>query len=246
MYRSIRLLPKRGKEPYVSLYKLLGFYPYNIELYQQALLHKSSSIRLKNGEWINNERLEFLGDAVLSAIVSDFVFKRYESEKEGFLTTVRSRIVQRETLNKFALNIGLDKLIKTATTNKTHHTYVYGNALEALIGAIYLDEGYKVAQKFIHEKLVMSFLDIDKEVKREKNFKSRLIEWGQKSKVGIVFRELDSVRDSDGNLIFKFQVLVDDKMYGEGTGYTKKEAQQQAAKVAMKKVKAGSLPQDGE
>ncbi|MFV0340876.1 MAG: ribonuclease III domain-containing protein, partial [Parachlamydiaceae bacterium] len=117
IYRKVRLLHKKGKEPYVSFFKICGFYPYNITLYEQALLHKSSSIKMKDGRWINNERLEFLGDAILDAIVADIVFKEFEFKKEGFLTNMRSKIVQRETLNKLALDLGIDKLVKTSTRN---------------------------------------------------------------------------------------------------------------------------------
>lgn len=197
IYRNIRLLPKRGKEPYVSFYRILNFYPYNITLYEQALLHKSSSIKMKDGRWINNERLEFLGDAILDAIVADIVFKEFEYKKEGFLTNVRSKIVQRETLNKLALDLGLDKLIKTSAKNTTHKTHMYGNALEALIGAIYLDQGYRKAKSFVYERLIVERLNMDSVVHKEGNYKSRLIEWGQKNKIGITFELLDATVDED-------------------------------------------------
>ncbi len=117
IYRNVRLFPRRGREPYVSFYKILHFYPHNLTLYNQALLHKSSSIKLKDGKWINNERLEFLGDAILDAIVADIVYKEFEYKKEGFLTDMRSKIVKRETLNNLALELGLNKLIKTSAQN---------------------------------------------------------------------------------------------------------------------------------
>ena len=176
LYRTIRLFPKRGKEPFVSFYKILNFYPYNITLYEQAVLHKSSSIKLKDGRWINNERLEFLGDAILDAIVADIVFKEFEYKKEGFLTNMRSKIVQRETLNKLALDLGLDKLIKYSAKTANHKTHMYGNALEALIRAIYLEQGYRVAKKFVHERLIKELLKMESVVNQEINFNSRLIE----------------------------------------------------------------------
>jgi len=236
IYRGIRLLPKRGKEPYVSFYKIFGFYPYNITLYEQALLHKSSSIKLKDGKWINNERLEFLGDAILDAIVADIVFKEFEYKKEGFLTNMRSKIVQRETLNKLALELGIDKLIKTSARNTTPNTHMYGNALEALIGAIYLDQGYRVSKKFVLERLIKEHLNIDTVAEQEANYKSRLIEWSQKQKISVSFDLVDSFVDENNTPIFKTAVVILGEQAGLGTGYSKKESQQKAAKEAFNKL----------
>lgn len=236
IYRNIRLLPKRGKEPYVSFYKIFGFYPYNITLYEQALLHKSSSIKMKDGRWINNERLEFLGDAILDAIVADIVFKQFEYKKEGFLTNMRSKIVQRETLNKLALELGIDKLIKTSARNTTPNTHMYGNALEALIGAIYLDQGYRVSKRFIYERLIQKHLNIDTVAELEANYKSRLIEWSQKQKISVSFDLIDSFVDENNTPIFKTAVVILGEQAGLGTGYSKKESQQKAAKEAFNKL----------
>lgn len=236
IYCNIRLLPKKRKEPYVSFYKILNFYPYNITLYQQAVLHKSSSIKLKDGRWINNERLEFLGDAILDAVVADIVFKEFEYKKEGFLTNMRSKIVQRETLNKLALDLGLDKLIKTSAKNIGHKTHMYGNALEALIGAIYLDQGYRVTKKFVYERLITGLLNMESVIQQEVNFKSRLIEWCQKNKMPVEFRLLESFLDEDNNPIFVTSAFVYDKELGRGKGYSKKESHQKAAEQAMDKI----------
>lgn len=240
IYRGIRLLPKRGKEPYVSFSKILGFCPYNITLYDQALLHKSSSIKLKDGRWINNERLEFLGDAILDAIVADIVFKEFEYKKEGFLTNMRSKIVQRETLNKLALEIGIDKLIKSSTRNTTPNTHMYGNALEALIGAIYLDQGYRAAKRFVFEKLIQQHLNIETVAELEANYKSRLIEWSQKQKISVSFDLIDSFVDENNTPIFKTAVVILGEQAGVGTGYSKKESQQKAAKEAFNKLQRNS------
>ena len=236
LYRKIRLLPHRGKEPYLSFYNILNFYPYNITLYEQALLHKSSSIKLKDGRWINNERLEFLGDAILDAIVADIVFKEFEYKKEGFLTNMRSKIVQRETLNKLALDLGLDRLIKTSTKNINHKTHMYGNALEALIGAIYLDQGYRVAKRFVHEQLILQYLNIDSVANQEINFKSRLIEWGQKCKIPIEFQLVESTIDATNTPMFTSIVVIYELEVGRGIGFSKKESQQKAAEAAMNKI----------
>jgi len=236
LYRNIRLFPKRKKEPYVSFYRILNFYPHNITLYEQALLHKSSSIRLKDGKWINNERLEFLGDAILDAIVADIVFKEFEYKKEGFLTNLRSKIVQRETLNKLALDLGVDKLIKTSAKNTSHKTHMYGNALEALIGAIYLDQGYRVAKRFVHERLIVERLNMDSVIRQEVNFKSRLIEWGQKNKIDINFELLEYFTDNENNPVFQSAVYIYGEQIGVGSGYSKKESQQNAAKMAYLRI----------
>lgn len=235
LYRWIRLLPKRRKEPYLALYKILGFYPYNITLYSQALVHKSSSIRMKGGRWINNERLEFLGDAILDAIVADIVFKEFEYKKEGFLTNMRSRIVQRETLNKLALELGLDKLVKTSTPKKTTNpnTHVYGNALEALIGAIYLDQGYRAAKKFVLERLIKQHMNIDTVAENDENYKSRLIEWGQKNRVEVDFVLLDSKIDQNNVSTFLTAAIVNGEELGRGYGSSKKESHQRAAEEAL-------------
>lgn len=236
LYRTIRLLPRKRKEPYVSFYRILGFYPFNIKIYEQALVHKSSSIKLNNGKWINNERLEFLGDAILDAIVADIVFKEFEYRKEGFLTNMRARIVQRETLNKLALSLGLDKLVKTSTRN-TQNTHMYGNALEALIGAIYLDQGYRVAKGFVKERLINQYLNIDKVAAEDENYKSRFIEWGQKQKVPVGFELLNSYVDSRNETTFKSSALVFNISVGIGKGRSKKESQQRAAAIALEHLK---------
>nr|WP_199318987.1 ribonuclease III [Dysgonomonas sp. BGC7] len=214
----------------------MGFYPYNITLYEQALLHKSSSIKLKDGRWINNERLEFLGDAILDAIVADIVFKEFEYKKEGFLTNIRSKIVQRETLNKLALELGIDKLVKTSTKNTTPNTHMYGNALEALIGAIYLDQGYRIAKSFVYECLIQQHLNIETVAEQEANYKSRLIEWSQKQKISVSFDLLDSFVDENNAPVFKTAVLILGEQAGLGSGYSKKESQQKAAKEAFNKL----------
>lgn len=130
---KIRLLFHKDRKSYLCFYKILGFYPRNIQVYQQALLHKSTSLRSEKGRPLNNERLEFLGDAILDAIVGDIVYRHFEGRREGFLTNTRSKIVQRDTLNKLAVEIGLDKLVKSSTRSSSHNSYMYGNAFVALV-----------------------------------------------------------------------------------------------------------------
>ena len=235
--RKVRAIPHKGKEPYFSFYKMLGFYPDKIDLYQEALTHRSSSMRSNSGKWVNNERLEFLGDAILDAIVADILYKKFENKKEGFLTSTRSRIVQRETLNKIAVEIGLDKIITSSTRNLAHNTNIYGDALEALIGAIYLDQGYRVAKKFVFETLIKQHINMDVVLKSEVDFKSRLIEWGQKYKVEVGFEVTESTFDEQNNPVFESRVIVGGIELGSGKGYSKKESHQKAAKKAIKKLR---------
>lgn len=234
---KIRLLFRKDKESYFCFYKILGFYPRNIQLYQQALLHKSTSIRSEKGRPLNNERLEFLGDAILDAIVGDIVYKHFEGRREGFLTNTRSKIVQRETLNKLAVEIGLDKLVKYSTRSSSHNSYMYGNAFEAFIGAIYLDQGYERCKRFMEEKIFKNYIDLDKMSRKEVNFKSKLIEWSQKSKVEVSFELIEQFLDEDYNPMFHTEIRIESISAGKGTGYSKKESQQNAAQAALKKIK---------
>lgn len=233
---EIRLLFRKDKESYLCFYKMLGFYPRNIEIYQQALLHKSSSVKAK-GRLLNNERLEFLGDAILDAVVADIVYKRFEGKREGFLTNTRSKIVQRETLNRIAVQIGLDKLIKYTTRQSSHNSYMCGNAFEALVGAIYLDRGYETCKFFMEERIIKPYLNLDKLSRKEVNFKSKLIEWGQKNRFLIEFNLLEQSVDEDQNPIFETQVIVEQVPAGQGKGYSKKESQQEAAHETLDKIK---------
>ena len=234
---KIRLLFRKDKESYFCFYKILGFYPRNIQLYQQALLHKSTSIRSEKGRPLKNERLEFLGDAILDAIVGDIVYKHFEGRREGFLTNTRSKIVQRETLNKLAVEIGLDKLVKYSTRSSSHNSYMYGNAFEAFIGAIYLDQGYERCKRFMEEKIFKNYIDLDKMSRKEVNFKSKLIEWSQKSKVEVSFELIEQFLDEDYNPMFHTEIRIEGISAGKGTGYSKKESQQNAAQAALKKIK---------
>ena len=233
---EIRLLFRKDKESYLCFYKILGFYPRNIEIYQQALLHKSSSVKAK-GRLLNNERLEFLGDAILDAVVADIVYKRFEGKREGFLTNTRSKIVQRETLNQIAVKIGLDKLIKYTTRQSSHNSYMCGNAFEALVGAIYLDRGYATCKFFMEERIIKPYLNLEKLSRKEVNFKSKLIEWSQKNKFCVEFNLIEQSLDSDQNPIFETQITVENIPAGTGKGYSKKESQQEAAHATLTKIK---------
>lgn len=237
LHNAIRLLRTRGKEPYFSLSKILGFYPDNLDLYEMALLHKSSSIETDDGKWLNNERLEFLGDGILDGVVADIVYKRYPNKREGFLTDARSKIVQRETMNRIAVQLGLDRMVVFSAKISTHNNHMYGNALEALIGAIYLDQGFEASYKFIEEVMIDKHIELESFLKKEANYKSSLLEWGQKNRIVISFHLIESFKDNDGNPIFQTAVTLFGDQIGIGIGYSKKESQQAAAKMASKRIK---------
>ena len=229
----IKLPFRKEKELYLSLYNILGFYPRNIEHYKMALLHKSIAKKHQKGKPINNERLEFLGDAVLGCVVGDVVYQHFPGKREGFLTNARSKIVQREMLNKLAREVGLDKLILSNTYNSSHNSYIDGNAFEALVGAIYLDRGYEACMVFINKRILTKIINIDKIAYKLVNFKSRLIEWCQKNRVGIEFRLIKQGKDANGNPFFIYQVFIEDIEGCSATGFTKKESQQRASQLTL-------------
>lgn len=237
----------KGKEPYLSIYKIVGFYPDNIQLYKQAFLHKSQSIEDDEGKWLNNERLEFLGDAILSAVVADIVYKHFQNKREGFLTNTRSKIVSRDSMNRIGLSLGIDHLLRYSINvhaqHEAHNSNMLGNALEALIGAIYLDQGFDACYRFIDNVLIKKHIDIDKISETEVNFKSNLIEWGQKNRLPISFEIIESFQDEQSNPVFQTAaVLVETGEHiGIGIGYSKKESQQNAAQMAMKKIRTDRI-----
>lgn len=201
-------------------------------------------MRSEKGRPINNERLEFLGDAILDAIVGDIVYRHFEGRREGFLTNTRSKIVQRETLNKLAVEIGLDKLVKYSTRSSSHNSYMYGNAFEAFIGAIYLDQGYDRCKQFMEEKIFKNYIDLDKMSRKEVNFKSKLIEWSQKNKMEVSFELIEQFLDEEYNPMFHTEVRIEGISAGTGAGYSKKESQQNAAQMALKKIKDAAFKEE--
>ena len=233
----IKLPFRKEKELYLSLYTILGFYPRNIELYQMALSHKSIHLKNKKGKPVNNERLEFLGDAILDAIVGDIVYKHFPGKREGFLTNTRSKLVQRETLNKIAQEIGLSRLIYSSGRNFSHNSYMAGNAFEALIGALYLDRGYNLCMRFMQEKILKKMVNIDTVAYKEVNFKSRLIEWAQKNKMNIAFNLLEQKKDDEGNPVFKYCVVIEGIKCNSASGFSKKESQQLASEETLEYIK---------
>ena len=236
----VRLLFRKDKESYLCFYRMLGFYPHNISIYEQALLHKSSSIKTEKGRPLNNERLEFLGDAILDAVIGDIVYQKFEGKREGFLTNTRSKIVSRESLNRIAEQIGLLKLVKFNTRQSAHNSYMGGNAFEALVGAIYLDRGYEYCKFFMEHRIIGTYLDLNKVSRKEVNFKSKLIEWTQKNKVEITFDLIDQSYDEFNSPVFESEVLIEGIHACKGKGYSKKESQQIASHETLNRIKKDS------
>ncbi|MBR4044679.1 MAG: ribonuclease III [Bacteroidaceae bacterium] len=219
---------------------MLGFYPHNLKIYEQALLHKSSSVKTEKGRPLNNERLEFLGDAILDAVVGDIVYQKFDGKREGFLTNTRSKIVSRESLNRLAEQIGLLKLIKFSARQSAHNSYMGGNAFEALVGAIYLDRGYDYCKYFMEERIIGQYLNLERISRKEVNFKSKLIEWTQKNKVEIVFDLLSQSNDEFNSPVFESEVQIEGIHACKGKGYSKKESQQIAAHETLNRIKKDS------
>ena len=234
----IRLPFRKEKELFSALYKILGFYPRDISLYKQALLHKSMGKRNEKGRPVNNERLEFLGDAILDAVVGDIVYRHFDGKREGFLTNTRSKLVSRATLGKLSQEMGIAQLIKSAGHSAAHNSYMNGNAFEALVGAIYLDRGYDACMQFMQKRILAQLINIDKVAYKEVNFKSKLLEWSQKNRVKLEFRDLQQSKDSNtGSPVFTTQVFLEGVEGCAGTGFSKKESQQAASKETLQRLR---------
>lgn len=221
----------------MSLRQIIGFYPRDIELYKTALLHKSIARRNDKGKPVNNERLEFLGDAILDAVVGDIVFQHFPGKREGFLTNTRSKLVQRETLGRLAKEMGINDLIVSASRNQSHNSYMGGNAFEALVGAIYLDRGYDACMRFMQKRILSQLINIDKVAYKEVNFKSKLLEWTQKNRVRMEFQLLQQKKDENGSPVFAYQVVIEGIKGASATGYSKKESQQTASKLTLEMLR---------
>lgn len=256
LFDRMKLPFRKNKEFLSALYDILGFYPHNIEIYRIAFSHKSLSYRRdadgkKGGKDrkannrdrkprsentskpLNNERLEYLGDAVLETIVSDILFHHFPHKREGFLTSTRSKIVQREALNRLAADMGLEKLILAAQGTRMSHTNIGGNAFEALMGAIYLDRGFKTCQWFINNRVIGQYVDLDNVAQKEVNFKSKLLEWSQKNRININFKDTAC----DGEKGFRTVISIEGITIARGSGRSKKESQQEASKEALTRMR---------
>lgn len=216
------------------LYSILGYVPNDIQLYRMAMTHRSASSS-GNKKLGCNERLEFLGDAVLSSVISDYLYSNFVKEREGFLSKSRSNLVCRETLNELALEVGIDRFLEACGLPHQHNHYVFGNALEALIGAIYIDKGYKQCRRFLLDRVFSRHINLETLVRTDKNHKSRLIEWTQKTHKSIEFKLVSEELRKEG-AFFVSEVYIDDVLYGVGDGFSKRESQQKAARQALSKL----------
>lgn len=238
---------RQDKAYYQTLKSLFGIRPNNIELYKLALIHRSASFLLPDGTPINNERLEFLGDAVMEAIVSDFLFIEFPGKDEGFLTQLRSKIVSRQTLNALAVRIGLDQYIIAQGGVTSTQKHLYGDALEAMIGAIYLDKGYDYVNRLLINDILRKYINLGNMTHTETDFKSRLIEWSQKHKYHLEFLTHPSPRYTSQNPHFHSTVTWNGHPLGEGEGDSKKSAEQAAAHQAFDQLQQKNpnhLPDD--
>jgi ribonuclease-3 len=236
--QRIKLFSSSRKEFYLFLRSLLGFYPGNLRIYDIAVIHKSASKIDSQGNFVNNERLEYLGDAILGAAIADFLYNRFPNQDEGYLTQMRSKLVNRSFLTQLTYQIGLNHFIQSNTTSTIESSHIYGDTLEALIGAIYLDKGYMEAKKFITRKLLNNYVNLVEVQNTNTNYKSQLIEWSQKNKKAVSFDTADESKNDGKQPWFIATIEVDNELLGKGTGTSKKEAQQNASKVALDKIKA--------
>lgn len=218
---------KEDKKLITAIKTIAGFAPGNLALYKLATLHSSRS-KEKNGFRESNERLEYLGDAILGAAVADYLFKKYPFKDEGFLTEIRSRIVNRESLNHLAKKIGVAAIVQFDNKNIQLQNVILGNTLEALVGAIYLDKGYLRTKKFVLDKLIQPYFDLEVVVNSNSNHKSKVIEWAQRNNKEIRF-EVEEIKKGRHSREFSAQVYLGDEAFGQGFGLTKKKAEQDAA-----------------
>jgi ribonuclease-3 len=217
----------------MQLEHLLGFKPKHLAYYQHAFTHRSNAEVVAE----NNERLEFLGDAILGAVVAEYLFKKYPYQPEGFMTEMRSRMVRRESLNTVALRMGLNKLIEFNQNDRSlNRSHIFGNALEALVGAVYLDQGYVKTKKFIISQIVKAYMDMDVIEATDTNYKNKLLSWAQRNGKKVVFETLSEISERTRK-VFTVALVLDGEQCAIGTGYNKKDAGQDAAKKAIEVLK---------
>ena len=215
-----------------SLRGILGYSPGNISLYKTSLTHRSVKDTIDE----NNERLEYLGDAILSALVADYLFKRYPYKEEGFLTEMRSKMVNRQQLNDIAVKMGLKKVTvynKSDASLKT--SQIFGNTLEALVGAIYLDKGYKKTTRWVNERIIMPHMFIEDLEILEINHKNKLYGWANKNGKNLEFETINEQMEN-GRRLFTIGAVINGKVVAEGKAFNKKDASQIAAQLAVEKM----------
>ena len=238
LVQKIKLFSTPRKEFYLFLKSLIGRNPGQLNLYETALIHKSASKLDSQRNLINNERLEYLGDAILGAVIAEFLYNRFPNQDEGFLTQMRSKLVNRSFLTELTYQIGLNNYIKSNTNNAVENSHIYGDAFEALIGALYLDKGYAITKEFITKKLLTNYVNLNEVQHTNTNFKSQLIEWSQKNKKEINFETTEHLAGENRNPSFITVISTDGTPIGQGEGNSKKESQQNASQKAIEHLKA--------
>jgi len=218
------------------LKKILGFRPGNIGIYEAAFIHRSASYSLPDGRRINNERLEYLGDAVLDAILSDYLFKLFPEASEGFLTKIRSRIVNREVLNQIAVSMGINKILISNVNSVQNSKNLCGDAFEALIGSVFIDKGYRKTKKMFLRRILNKYLDLNNIINTDTDYKSLVFEWVQKNKAKLLFTYNEEYDFEQKKSVFATTLFINTEEYGKGQGATKKEAEQEASCNAWKKI----------
>lgn len=228
------ILPKDQKQFANKIAQVTGLRVKNVPVYIIAFTH-TSFLKSSENESESNERLEFLGDAILDSIVAEYLFKKFPFKNEGILTELRSRIVKRDTLNDIAFQLGLSELMNMGNGSKTNKS-ILGNALEALVGAVYLDYGYEKTKTFIEKKIILPFIDIDELTSTTDNYKSLLLEWGDKEGKEIIFTIVKEEKHKSFT-DFYAEVIINEKKKGKGKGNSKKRAEQAAAESACNNLK---------
>ncbi len=216
-----------------KVFQITGFIPGNLLYYKIALTHRSSSQNISIDSQSNNERLEYLGDAILGAVIADFLFLKFPGKGEGFLTKMRANIVNRSNLNRIAIKMGIDSTMHDNTNCSQVKKHIFGNTLEAFIGAVYLDKGYKKTKRFIVRKIINNHVNLKEILNTDKDYKSRLLRWAQKNNSEVSFPDIRSDTDCKSVPLFTATLHVSGICAVEGKGGTKKEAQQDACKQAL-------------
>jgi ribonuclease-3 len=224
------------KEFRSDLRNILGFHPRKSAIYKNALIHKSATNENADGTGINNERLEYLGDAILDAVLSEYLFSRFPEAPEGQLTKLRARLVNRNTLNRLALAMKIDRLLISHLPDKCSSKNIYGDALEAIIGALFLDKGYRRTKNFIIKNILSNHIDLRNVINTETDYKSQVFQWAQKMKRQITFNYTEDYDFNEKKHVFTTVLTIDNEIFGEGTASSKKEAEQRASLEALGKI----------
>jgi ribonuclease-3 len=235
MFKFLIVQFAKDKVLYTAIKNLLGFYPRNIYLYKAALSHKSAPQVWLKGQQVNSERLEYLGDAVLSSVVADYLYKKFPYQNEGFLTEMRSRIVSRSRFNKLALKMGLNRLIFQGNGNFTSSKSIFGDTFEALIGAIYLDKGYSFTRKTVIRRIIDVHLDVDEIERTDTNFKSRILEYAQREKRPLEFKVVQEIGEGHRKQ-YLVELFIDNEPVSRGQDFSIKAAEQIAAEKACEEL----------